>query len=953
MTTGLFLAQSGKNSYRDLTSLAALVEMISKHTNGDQSISPLGNSGTSHPMCKHIQNACNEAVEENKSEMLSSINTLTDECPRIFISADMGTATMDGHRQSVTLTFINKKAQHEEYVVSVAECRGGDAETALNHVKKELQKVCRTKNVVAGSTDGARAYTGCNEGMFQKLKKDPEFDPRVQFIDDFCHKCERLMVHSKDTLKTKWVPCTINTSTSIVSSLKNCSALTNHILGTEKHVDDAPYIAMLRLIETRFSQFSVGHFNSILVNFPTLVEAIPKILAQDDLNPIVKVKLEGTLKQLLDIDFLCRVYLLDKVFSVVAIAEKSAQSKDFSPFDLQKVIKDLKSNIKALENDPLDEISDLIENSAYKYKVTINRTEYNVTTDLTKIEGLRETRSTSKPDFSKIREDFRFWIKEILSQFDDFLKMPEIPLKGCNIFEDSNASVQERFKNFKEFVPKVNLNWKKCSKTCSGIECQCAVKEFDSFMKHYLEKRKKDNPSKKIKATLLYYLHEKNLEEVKKLDITNICRTIEIFVLLKATQASCERAISSLNIVVDGRFAHNYMKNTDVDMVNVSTLLKCNGDYRDKDVSILAATKYTDKGKHKHALLNDCHKIGKATQNVLNRDPNKKKKSRKVAQPVEILCLDKEDKAKLKESRIEEIDEIGLHENKVETINEDDPDEITYDDPDEITFSENEIYCLCERNCFSYDPKSDFSLYGCDKSKSKCRSHKRIKEKYGKEGGVWFHRKCLAEKGITISEEDITNKVKWYCPDCLEDKIPKIKDDKIRKIKDDKIPKIKDDKESKKHKIYSVEKNRVKPIPKKSTPQNIKLETNSKKPRTPDYFLWNQSNEVWLETALKKEGMKLKTNFGDGYCLYKSLAQLRNVRGNGHTWQSVRKEIYDKMQEIFENDNYDEMWNTGKFPDPKWRKKNYNAEVDFIYTATNFFWKILIRHLLIIKIMKI
>ena len=66
------------------------------------------------------------------------------------------------------------------------------------------------------STDGASVYTGDKSGMIKRLKEKENFNKKIIYLPDFCHKTERLMKSKTPS----WMTETINLSSDLVSFVK-------------------------------------------------------------------------------------------------------------------------------------------------------------------------------------------------------------------------------------------------------------------------------------------------------------------------------------------------------------------------------------------------------------------------------------------------------------------------------------------------------------------------------------------------------------------------------------------------------------------------------------------------------------------------------------------------------------------------------------------------------------
>ena len=551
----------------------------------------------------------------------------------------MGTARRDGHRQAVTGSYISNYGEVLEHIISVALCPGGTAEAAKNHIKKEIKTIVDPSQIIGISTDGASAYTGVHKGMVELLKHDREFSPKVIFLSDICHKLERLMVHGN----IKWVTDTVIESVTLANAIDDSPGLMTFIKNRIK-LDETTYTwsEIQKHSKTRFSANVHHHYGPLLRDVPILIESIPLYWNQTDVDDVTLNRVEYILKSVCNSEFIARCILMDRVSSVIALAEIAAQAVDFGAFDSVTLINKVKSKFNELKNDKLKDLKNLIRTNLYKYKCFVGKKENEYQVQLDRIEGFKELRSnSSKADIEqvivKLEKNYHAWLENIEKHFEKYLELPQAVTLATDIFEESEIDLDAGFKSYQQFINMANVTCKECSSDCQGPACECAKAEFIRFYT-FFEKQKRigrqifmdrlaKNPKDKskpisTKEILLSFLNEsekndKLMNQIYSLNIINCLRVVEVISLLKPNQSSCERTISALDKVVEGKFPMKYKHATEVgiDMVQVGTLIKTNCDFTNFDAR-LATDRYLANG-HLPAMKKNSKEPSKTFQTKL------------------------------------------------------------------------------------------------------------------------------------------------------------------------------------------------------------------------------------------------------------------------------------------------------------------------------------------------
>ena len=397
---------------------------------------------------------------------------------------------------------------------------------------------------------------------------------------------------------------TLNDVQTISSTIKSCVGFLRFVdkIRTQQTEPRYAWHRMNTFCETRFSEYCHRELFNLLDNIPQLLNAIPLYL-NENIDNLQENKLLAVLKKIANPEFIGSVFLLNKVFSDVSITEVAAQHASFGPFDLEKIIKKFKNEVESFKNYDFKDLSDLLVKKIYRYQIKQNKSDEGnnikpkktnkqsqdekdtiFTCNLNQIENVFRTRNDSFPSVdgkSKLKElkvNFNSWIDTIIDQFSGYLDLPEEVVLGCSIFNPGQLSFEEKFENFRSLFEKLNIKFKPCSDDCLEIHCDCLLVEFKRFMKYFEKCLTKDKQPKKV---LMDFFNNKINEKINDLKCINSMRLVEAFLLLKASQSSCERIMSILKKVVDGRYegTYKYKTEVDLDMVNLSVILSLNSSF--------------------------------------------------------------------------------------------------------------------------------------------------------------------------------------------------------------------------------------------------------------------------------------------------------------------------------------------------------------------------------------
>ena len=127
------------------------------------------------------------------------VRSVTNLSPRFMFALDCGTITSDRRRQCIVSTHLNNQGNLEETFISCGSCEDGTAAGAAQHFKTSVSKFLDLKSIVVLCTDGASYYTGIRTGMFVQLEDDPQFNAKMITLDDWAHRSELLMDHTKQS----------------------------------------------------------------------------------------------------------------------------------------------------------------------------------------------------------------------------------------------------------------------------------------------------------------------------------------------------------------------------------------------------------------------------------------------------------------------------------------------------------------------------------------------------------------------------------------------------------------------------------------------------------------------------------------------------------------------------------------------------------------------------------
>lgn len=725
-------------STRAYSKLCMLMHRVNENMGADR-INPLGNRHHSGPALKIMTLANFKAMIDNMKAFHSSNNKVTKQLRSYCICADKGTAPSDATRQVLIATFLNEEGLPVENVFSAACIYNQDADGALEHFRTYTKRFINLKCIVAVCTDSASIYLGKHVGMYPQLLTDSFFSKKLLFLPDFCHKCELLFKNKRPS----WLQQMFTTSKELVSNIKSDKYYIEELRKLDNAQVGIKYFGLRTQSETRFTQYSYAHINSILKSLKAIVVAFEAIVADppDDEAKAVAIKV---LRIATNLEFIATLFTVLDIHKQITTLEKIAQSIEFGPFEYNSLVTKLR-NVLEKSAKFSKNASHLLNTGNFRYKFIHRRKSMTIEIDLNETRRRLDFVAINIRDLKQkenIKSQFFKWIDSLQDRLPSYFEEIRAIMHCVNLFDFSSVDEASKIISFRLLFKILNVNFSPCSSYCIGFEkCHCLEKEIKSFFGYCKRKNiindidniiPKHNHKYPLQTKVLsYFLSERNVGIYNHLEIINILRVMEVTLLLKASQSSTERAMSSIERIVKGKYENRYKylndDYTDLDdIVQAKLMLKKNVDLATCDPSSARVT-FETKMKHKSCLISSKPTLKRSL--TINRLLNKPPKKVRVREPV----------------RSPSPDEFFSSECVFD-------DHLDIEDPEENRIRVS--YCYCNGT----QTYKDF--IGCEKV-DQCLS-KISKLKNNIEGGDWFHQKCVGL--VRKPPSNFT----WYCSLCDE-----------------------------------------------------------------------------------------------------------------------------------------------------------------------------------------
>ena len=711
-------------SVRFFTDLCNFIDMTGKNLSEDF-IHPLGNKYQHSIGIQKAQIAAYNSIRDDKKTKFKNISPLTLLPPSVMLAADKGTVHKDVTQQVIVATVVGNDGLPSEILVTASGVTDPSAAGAAQHFNNEVSKLIAPQQVSVICTDGASYYTGKERGMIQRLKKQFNFNNKLIFLSDVCHKAELLFGSSL----TMWVDTTLDSCKNIVNAINNNSELSKGLFDYSQVVNKK-FVTLPTVPETRFSEYTHKQTKAILLNLEIFNDFLPDVLENEEYKKNSKFDAMRILQVTTSNEFVASVLFVDKIYYHLALMEKSAQSETFGPVDFIKNTSNFKKFLEdQLEDTHAEILQILIDGKVcMKLKVGKNEPVFKIQINLNELKDKIGKNLRKVQEHWDVLQEFKDWIYAILQNFETYLGSPKVFTLLSAFLNITLVNIESR-KIFLEIFLELNIDFYKCSEQCTGLEyCGCVTNELTRFFNHF-NKTELVNLQSKIS----YYFDITNNSEISNLKIINVLRVLEITQLLKPSQSSTERVISFLKKVVEGHYENVYRfgktHKSGYDMVDVITQIGYKNDIRSFDYK--SACNY----------LMEQQKI-----NVLWENKPPQERSHTIKRIIS-------DKARIsrKKSKIDQVYPISLELNDsftaddVEPLSERNPivEGIVRNECDESSDSEEEMdkdYVYCCQEKVMADDRCKYWVR-CDNNK-KCLNYLQILKETGCSGGQWFHLKC-------------------------------------------------------------------------------------------------------------------------------------------------------------------------------------------------------------------
>ena len=247
-------------------------------------INPLGNKYQHHMGIKHAQISAYKSIRDERKLIFQSISPITLLKPRVMLAADKGTIHKDITRQVIVATVIGNDGLSSEILVTASGVKDPSAAGAAQYFNNEISKLITPERVSVICTGGASYYTVRERCMIQQLKEFYNFNNKLIFLSDVCHKSKLLFESSL----IMWVDHIINTCKNIVSAIQNNSELAKGLFEYSQVVNKT-FVSMPTVPETRFAEYTHKQTQSILQNIEILNDFLPDVLENNEYKKNCKI----------------------------------------------------------------------------------------------------------------------------------------------------------------------------------------------------------------------------------------------------------------------------------------------------------------------------------------------------------------------------------------------------------------------------------------------------------------------------------------------------------------------------------------------------------------------------------------------------------------------------------------------------------------------------------------
>ncbi|CAL4069415.1 unnamed protein product, partial [Meganyctiphanes norvegica] len=547
-------------SYNQLAVLATFIAIIL----GPDQTNPLDNQQHTTIDFNDILFANHTAIKKDLAATFQDINPFTKQPRKHAVSLDKYTVKHDATRQVIITTYIDEQGRAKKALLSAARLFDKSVQGSIDHFSDACNGLVDHKDIVAFSTNGETDYKETLNEIYPSLFSKSLYDPQVVHLPDFCHKIKCLIQNNMPL----WVKETLDISNLIVKYFSPRSALSQIFFDYGNKDPNLMFTAVIGICEERYIDSCHQHIESIFRNIQIFMKYLPLILDSANLSDLHD-KAQTVYTIIKDADFIGRLWLVYLVFLCSSQAGKNASSQDFNAFKMKKDVSQFRSDLEMLENGKICEnCMKFLETGILNYKFEYESNTYVVDASYNINEYMMD----------EILHDFGDWSMSLVLEFDNYCEIPECIDKMVHFFNrQTNMNVKKDI--FICLFSKLNIIFFKCGNTCKGFEtCSCVSKEVEKFHHHFSNKTKSIIIESNIQYLDLlrnYLTDPKN----QQLNMINICRLIEVTLLMKASHSSTEKVISVIHKTVEGRFENIYVNpEASPDMVNIIVFSKCNSD---------------------------------------------------------------------------------------------------------------------------------------------------------------------------------------------------------------------------------------------------------------------------------------------------------------------------------------------------------------------------------------
>ena len=545
--------------YAHISQVASLLDLLIP----ENIPNPIGNRHHSTKNVPDLILANHNASLTQIKEKLNTPSKFTKQIPRLAIAIDKGTAPFDASRQPIVASLVGENGELEEVVLSASRIFDSSSPGIVAHIKDNLKPIVDLRKIATLCTDSASNYTGCNSGTYLRLQVDQDFDPRIIYLPDLCHKMELFL----SSVLPPWAKDTLHKSEQIYKNLSSHSILSTKLFTLTNYDKDLKFLPVSGVSETRYVEFMHSHIESILRNMSVFGKYLPLII-DEEISPRVRDQAESVLKIINSPHFISNLVFCNIVFIEAAKVEKIAQGRTFGPHDYDQVVKSFKNSLLSLQNDVPEFCHDLIKSGDFCHNFMYNKCQH----------VAQYSYKFHENDDKILIPQYKRWITQLLSHLEEYLGNPESIDVMIKFFDVNFSNLEEKIDQFRTLFSLFNINFYTCSIHCSGLNnCNCVpvqVKKFFNMKDLFIQFEK--NKKMKYKEMFSYFL-SKHIESDRKFNMTNILRIMETATLMKCNQSSTERINSVISNIVHGHFEHRYTNpEASPDMVNAICMLKSN-----------------------------------------------------------------------------------------------------------------------------------------------------------------------------------------------------------------------------------------------------------------------------------------------------------------------------------------------------------------------------------------